>query len=80
MNKTTIVWIVLTLAVASAGGVYLYRQVTHTEVKNTSESVRQPATPVATPSGDNDLNRKRKEGIGSVRDLKPVDLPPTGKK
>jgi hypothetical protein len=70
------IWIsVLAVAAVSAGGLFYY--VRHESlVSQTSESERssREVLVVEPKPSDEELNKKRQEGIGSVRDLKPVPL------
>jgi hypothetical protein len=72
MQKTG--WILLgVVAVAGTGAAYVALQ----HRSGVGSSACAPSVTVATPPSDkhDDLLRRRLEGIGSTRDLKPVPLP-----
>jgi len=69
-------WLLILIAVAGAGAFYYYerhytlvREIT-TPAPSTSQVIVVPPSP-----SKDELNRKRVEGIGSIKDLKPVPLP-----
>ena len=82
MFKGVLGWIVFAVSVTVvAGGSYYY----YTQHTTVNQLVVPPALIVEPPSvppssSVDDLNRKRKEGIGSIRDLKPVEIPPANTK
>lgn len=72
------IWFYLIVAaVAGVGGWYFY---SHQEVtvNQTVVPAAIPSAPAVSPSkqSDDELNRRRKEGIGSIKDLKPVPIDP----
>lgn len=77
------VWLYAFAAVVVAGGGYYYYTRYHSEttVNNLSQPTAVPA-PAAASQGNSqgnsqdDLTRKTLEGIGSVKNLKPVQIPP----
>jgi hypothetical protein len=73
-------WIsLLAIAVVGAGGwfYYVHQQVTLNQaITSTTNEVSVPPTK---PS-DDDLNKKRQEGIGSIKGLKPVPIAPSSDK
>jgi hypothetical protein len=78
MFKGVLGWIVLAVSVTVvAGGGYYFYQTT----------VQQTVTPIVVPTPESpasqagdDLNKKRREGIGSIKDLKPVEIPSSEQK
>jgi hypothetical protein len=79
MFKGVLGWIVLAVSVTvvAAGGYYFYQ----TTVQQTVTPIVVPnqLEPPASQAGD-DLNKKRREGIGSIKDLKPVEIPSSDQK
>ncbi len=77
MNKTVLIYITVAIAVAgAAGGTYYLTQEARTvETPTAVESA--PIVVPAQPSNTNEVRRKTLEGIGSIKDLKPVPLQPS---
>ncbi|MBT2320795.1 hypothetical protein J7E62_00270, partial [Variovorax paradoxus] len=76
MLKSTWTYVALGFIVATAGsGAYYY--ITHTQVEQQVPPTAAAPPPVA-PSApqDNEAKRKSLEGIGSIKNLKPVPLQP----
>ena len=75
MSKTS--WIVLAIVVAAAagGGVYyaVYQQTVDTPVKVAPTTSAAPVEAQKPPAED--LTKKKLDGIGSTRNLKPVPIP-----
>jgi hypothetical protein len=73
----TSTWLFVLVAVAACAGALYYYERHYTLVREVTTPAPS-ASPVIvvqpSPSKD-ELNRKRVEGIGSVKDLKPVPLP-----
>lgn len=78
MLKGALGWIVLAVSVTivAAGGYYYYQTNIQQTVTNVVPPVQQPQA--SQPAED--LNRKRQEGIGSIKDLKRVEIPPADQK
>jgi hypothetical protein len=77
MTKT--VWFyVFAIAALAAGGWYYYFEYRHTVVDVSKPQAEAPNVVVVVPSNssDEETNRKRQEGIGSIKDLKPVPIGP----
>jgi len=83
MFKSTLFYVVAALVVG-AGGYFIYtRYYSQTTVNNYSEPVLVPApasSAVGQGNSADELNRRRQEGIGSIKDLKPVEIPPASGK
>ncbi|CAN7776546.1 hypothetical protein LJR084_007920 [Variovorax sp. LjRoot84] len=75
MQKTT--WTLFAIIVAAAAGGGAYYLIQHQAVELTPSVVQQPPLPPAPAPNmtDDDLTRRKLEGIGSTRDLKPVPIP-----
>jgi hypothetical protein len=74
MTKLSLATILLVVA---AGSVALYNYADFHVTVGSSDAepqTRQPAP--AANSSTEDMNKKRQEGIGSIKDLKPVQLAP----
>lgn len=80
MTKGFLGWVVLVIAVTIVlGGGYYFYQTTFNQTVVPAVSVpEQPQTPAPQPADD--LNRRRQEGIGSIKNLKPVQIPPAEQK
>ena len=78
MQKTTWIYTTIALLAVVAGGAYFYsREVTSVQITEPSLPV-QPSSASAPPSRDEEeIKRKTLEGIGSVKQLKPVPIAPT---
>lgn len=66
----------LAVLVITAGSAYYYLQ--HRTVEPplpTPTVVETPALPNAAPSRDEEMKRRKLEGIGNTRELKPVQIP-----
>lgn len=75
---TTKLWIfILAAAVLGAGGYFYYSNHTSNTTINVTSPANSPAGGSPQPNKDDDAerNRKRQEGIGSIKDLKPVEIP-----
>jgi hypothetical protein len=73
------VWLYAFAAVVVVGGGYYYYTRYHSEttVNNLSQPTAVPApAAIGQGSSQDDLTRKTLEGIGSVKNLKPVQIPP----
>ena len=68
---------ILIAAVVGAGGWYYYAHHQAVVIQVPTPPVTQDAgSVVSSKQSDEDLNRKRKEGIGSIKDLKTVPIDP----
>ena len=78
MQKTTLIYTTIAVLAVAAGGAYIYsRQVTSVQITEPSLPV-QPSSATTSPSRDEEeIKRKTLEGIGSVKQLKPVPITPT---
>lgn len=76
------VWVyIAVVAVVSAGGWFYFvnhAPVTITESDTEPESTQSPAPPAK--QADEELARKRREGIGTIKDLKPVPIGQSGQR
>lgn len=75
MQKTTLTLLTIIVVAAAGGGAYYATQ--HQIVEQTPSVVQEPPIPPAPAPKvtDEDLTRRKLEGIGSTRDLKPVPIP-----
>ena len=76
MLTSTKIYVALCAIIVFAGiGMYYY--INHATIERSTNS-GEAIPPVATPSApqDRDVERKILHGIGSIKDLKPVPLPP----
>jgi hypothetical protein len=75
MQKTT--WTLLAIIVAAATGGGAYYIIQHQTVEQPPSVVQQPLLPPAPAPKmpDDELTRRKLEGIGNTRDLKPVLIP-----
>jgi len=73
--KTLSFYALLVAAVAGLGGwyFYVYRESLVTQVEEPAK-VAGPSPAAATSQRDDELAKRRQEGIGSIRDLKAVPL------
>ena len=78
MQKSIWVYTTITLLAVAAGGAYFYsREVTSVQITEPSLPA-QPSSASASPSPDDEATkRKTLEGIGSIKQLKPVPIAPT---
>ena len=77
MFKTTWTYIALGFIVAAAGG-GAYYYITHaTMEQHVPPSAATPPSVAPTMPQDDDVKRKTLEGIGSIKNLKPVPLQPS---
>jgi hypothetical protein len=75
MVKTSWILLAVVIAVAAGGGAYyvIHRQTTEAPVQMAPVA---PSPPVTRPQAPHeDLTKKKLEGIGSTRELKPVPIP-----
>jgi hypothetical protein len=73
------IWFYLFIAaVMGAGGWYFYshQQITVNQTITPAPASSQPIV-VPPNQSDEELNRKRQEGIGSIKNLKPVQIGPS---
>lgn len=70
MIKSIWTYVLLAALAGGAGWVYYVHQQTVVMVPAAAATSAE----VVPPSNDADLNKKRQEGIGSIRSLKPVPL------
>jgi hypothetical protein len=75
MQKTA--WTLSVVIVAAAGGGGAYYVIERQTIEPTPSVVQHPLLPPAPAPKmrDDDLTRRKLEGIGSTRDLKPVPIP-----
>jgi hypothetical protein len=71
------VWLVILIAAVVGGGAFYYYERHYTLVREvtTPAPSTSPVIVVQPSQSKDELNRKRVEGIGSIKDLKPVPLP-----
>ena len=75
MSRTSWLYVVLAIAVGAGGWFYVrHYAVTQLYVATPTQS-SQPVAQPAQPS-DEELNRRRQQGIGSIKELRPVPLEP----
>lgn len=75
MQKTA--WTLFAVIVAAAAGGGAYYLIEHQTIERTPFAEEHPPLPPAPAPKmrDDDLTRRKLEGIGSTRDLKPVPIP-----
>jgi hypothetical protein len=75
MQKRAWTWSVVIVAAVGGGGAYYL--IEHQTIEPTPSVVEHPPIPPAPAPKmrDGDLTRRKLEGIGSTRDLKPVPIP-----
>lgn len=76
MLKSTWTYIALGFIVAAAGG-GAYYYITHTTIEHVPPSAAAPPSVAPSAPQNDDVKRKTLEGIGSIKNLKPVPLQPT---
>ncbi|PNG46136.1 hypothetical protein WDL1P3_00187 (plasmid) [Variovorax sp. WDL1] len=77
MFKSTWTYIALGFIVAAAGGAAYY-YITHATIeKQAPPSAAVPPSVAPAVPQDDDVKRKTLEGIGSIKNLKPVPLQPS---
>jgi hypothetical protein len=73
-------WIsLLAIAVVGAGSWFYYVHQQTTLNQTITSTTNELSVPPAKPA-DDDLNKKRQEGIGSIKGLKPVPIAPSSDK
>ena len=73
----------LAIAVAGGGGWFYYTHYQTTlnqTIAPTPAPNSSPVIVVQPKQSDDELNKKRQEGIGSIKDLKPVPIEPSSDK
>ena len=81
MLKATWIYVTIALVVIAGGGAYLYsRQVTSVEVTEPSLPIQSPTAVGAPSRDDEEIKRRTLEGIGSVKQLRPVPITPAPSK
>jgi hypothetical protein len=76
MSKIAWSSILAVLVIAAGGGAYYYIQHRTAELPASTPPAAVSATPTLPESSrDEDMKRRKLEGIGSTRDLTPVQIP-----
>ena len=77
MSKLTWISSLIVLAVGAGGTAYYYVKHQNSEAPEAVAPVapESPAVQPSTPKRDDEMQRRKLEGIGSTRDLKPVPIP-----
>jgi len=75
MSKTTWILVAVVVAAAAGGGTYFFvrQQTVEVPVQAAPEITTTPADASKAPAED--LTKKKIDGIGSTRNLKPVPIP-----
>lgn len=77
---TSFSWALLAAGALAGSGFTYYVGEQREAASNRACAHDTPASAIAAERGGDDMLRRRLEGIGSTRDLKPVPLPPGGEK
>ncbi len=72
-------WIYLLIVAAVGAGGWFYYSHQHTTVNQNTSATQTPneGAVVQPKQADDELNKKRQEGIGSIKNLKPIPIEPS---
>lgn len=76
MQKTVWLYVLIVVTAAAGGWIYFARQQATTQPPVSQPPASSETIVVKPAPSDEDLNRKRLEGIGSIKDLRPVPIDP----